>query len=483
MSTPGTASLVVVGSGFASTLFLHRYLSLAEPSARVVVLERGPRRSHRQLLAERQDHEARAGASFVNRTPEKPWIFSLLFGGGSNTWFGNTPRFLPEDFELESRFGRGTDWPLSYEELEPYYCDAEDLLGVAGPAETPAPRSRPYALPAHALSEPDRVLAAGHPGAFFALPSARPSRAVGGRPRCCASGYCNHCPVNSKMTVPNTLAGVYDDPRVTLVVGAEAERVDTRAGRAVGVVYRRGRDAEPHLAAGEQVALGANALFNPFLLQRSGLDGPVVGTGLTEQVGVLVDVHLDGLDGFQGGTSHTGHGYMLYGGDFAERRRERAAALLETWNVPLLRPEPGRWRQRLVMKLIYEDHPSPGSRVEPDPADPRRPAVSFAGPSKPTVRALAELDRDLEAILAPLPVEAVHPRRDPVPSEAHLLCTTPLGRDPKTSVVDRHLIHHQVRNLFVLGGSVFPTCPPANPTLTLSALSLWAAQAAFGGAS
>jgi choline dehydrogenase-like flavoprotein len=60
-------------------------------------------------------------------------------------------------------------------------------------------------------------------------------------------------------------------------------------------------------------------------------------------------------------------------------------------------------------------------------------------------------------------------------SEGHNLGTTSMGGDPATSVVDRQLIHHRVRNLVVLGGSVFPTIAPANPTLTICALSLWAA--------
>jgi choline dehydrogenase-like flavoprotein len=55
-----------------------------------------------------------------------------------------------------------------------------------------------------------------------------------------------------------------------------------------------------------------------------------------------------------------------------------------------------------------------------------------------------------------------------------------MGRDSETSVVDRDLIHHRVRNLLVLGGSAFPTAAPANPTLTISALSLRAAREMFG---
>jgi choline dehydrogenase-like flavoprotein len=57
-----------------------------------------------------------------------------------------------------------------------------------------------------------------------------------------------------------------------------------------------------------------------------------------------------------------------------------------------------------------------------------------------------------------------------------------MGKDTTDSVVDRHLIHHQYRNLLVLGASAFPTASPAYPTLTLSALSLWAADHLLGSA-
>jgi choline dehydrogenase-like flavoprotein len=63
---------------------------------------------------------------------------------------------------------------------------------------------------------------------------------------------------------------------------------------------------------------------------------------------------------------------------------------------------------------------------------------------------------------------------------AHIQGTVVMGDDPATSVVDRHLIHHDYRNLLVLGASAFPAASPAYPTLTVSALSLWAADHVLG---
>ena len=85
----------------------------------------------------------------------------------------------------------------------------------------------------------------------------------------------------------------------------------------------------------------------------------------------------------------------------------------------------------------------------------------------------------MEEVLKPLPVEEIEYSPTLGRSEAHILGTTVMGRDPKTSIVDVNLVHHQYRNLFLLGGGAFPTISPSNPTLTLSALSLRAAERAF----
>src|SRR6185369_5616497 len=151
--------LILVGSSFASSFFLHRYLARAARPVRVLVLERGDVRDHRWQLGHRDEVEQQAVDSVEMENSAKRWIFRLLFGGCSNCWWACTPRFLPEDFRLRSTYGVGRDWPLTYDDLEEYYSDAEDILAVSGPSDpSPSPRSRPYPLPPHRMSDPDRIL-------------------------------------------------------------------------------------------------------------------------------------------------------------------------------------------------------------------------------------------------------------------------------------------------------------------------------------
>jgi probable HAF family extracellular repeat protein len=186
-----------------------------------------------------------------------------------------------------------------------------------------------------------------------------------------------------------------------------------------------------------------------------------------------VDVVLDGVDNYQGSTSITGLGYMLYGG---EHRKERAGALMESWNMPDLRNERGRWRQRLTLKFMYEDLRQPESRVTLNAARPEAPEVRYTGRSAYVERGLRALESQLPSILEALPVKSYQTTVSGGGSENHILGTTVMGPDPREHVVDGGLVHHRVRNLIVLGGGVFPTIAPANPTLTISALSLRAAD-------
>ncbi len=463
--------VVVVGTGFASSLFLHRLLQL-DLKQRVLVLERGERRTHAWQLANRGVLEQLAAASIINRNPAKTWPFTLAFGGGSTCWWACTPRMFPDDFELKTRYGVGADWPLDYDDLEPYYTEVEELMQVSGPADSPFPRSKPYPLPPHRFSSPDKLLKAAFPTQFFHQPTARPSKPVGGRPGCCNTGVCTLCPVDSKFTILNSMSWLYEHPNVTLRTGATVTNLDVQANVAKGVHYEHSGQAA--FAAADLLILGANGIFNPYLLKRSGLDGPQVGRGLVEQASVYVKVKLEGLDNFDGGTSITGHGYNFYSG---EHRRDRAAMMLETWNVPELRLQRGKWRQVLKLKATFEDLRQEQNAVTTDEHQDK-PKIEFSGTSQYTLRAVQALRSCITEFVAPLPVESIE--YGPLnTTESHVIGTTVMGSGPENSVVDRHLVHHQVRNLLLLGSGAFPTAAPANPTLTLSALSLWAADKLF----
>ena len=468
--------LILVGTGFATSFFLSAYLERCRADERILVLERGRRDTHAWQLRHRRPASTAPQSTFVNRHRRKQWFYTPALGGGSNCWWAVTPRMMPSDFALHSTYGVGTDWPLSYDELEEYYCRAEILMAVSGPDDgTPQPRSRPYPQPPHRFSRPDQLLKQAYPDLFFHQPTARARQATAHRPACCASGVCHLCPIDAKFTVLNEMGHLYTDPRVSLVLEAAVQSVETSGARARGVVYLK--DGAQVRARGQLVVLGANALFNPHILLRSGLDHPLLGKALHEQISATATIDLDGVDNFQGSTSITGHGYMLYDGP---HRARRAGCLIESWNVPALRLERAKWRQRLVLKFIFEDLPAPHNHVRLAPGDATRPETVYRTHSDYAQRGLDALGEKLPELLRPLPVEKID--LDPVPAatENHILGTVPMGVDPSLSIVDRHLIHHQVRNLLVLGGSAFPTSSPANPTLTLSALSLWAADHLLG---
>lgn len=471
-------SMIAVGTGFASVFFLHRYLEGAGPDARVLVLERGRAMSHGEQVAALPARPLDAGALFETGGAEpKPWRFSVGVGGGSNCWWACTPRMMPADFEMRSRHGVGEDWPVGYDDLERYYGEAEAIMAISGPERTPYPMSRPYPQGPHAPSNPDLALQAAYGDLYVAQPTARSRDGTPNRAACCGNGVCSLCPADAKFTIQNEMGHVLGDPRVTLLTGAEVLSVDVEAGVARGVVYRR--DGAEHRAAGDAVALGANALFNPVILRRSGFDEAALGRYLHEQKGVAARISLDGMRNFTGSTVITGSGFMFYDGP---HRAERAGCLVEGWNRGKLRLLKDRWTETLQVKLIFEDLPLAENHVAmpregPDGA-PGRPVAVTERRSDYMRAGLARATEMIEEIAGHLPTEGYE--MHDVGSEAHCMGTARMGRDPATSVVDADLVHHGVRNLLVLGGSSFVTGAPANPTLTISALSLRAADRLLG---
>jgi choline dehydrogenase-like flavoprotein len=470
---PGDMSydLILVGTGFSSSFFLLEYLAASPKTARVLVIERGRRESRGWQLEHRRVSRISHRSTFESTgLRSKNWMFTLGFGGGSNCWWACTPRLLPSDFRMKTLYGVGDDWPISYDDLEPFYEAVEQVMAISGPADPPYPRRSPPPQPPHNLSDPDRLLARAYPGQYLAQATARARLPTGRRGVCCGTGVCSLCPVDAKFTIENGLAEVYADPRVTLQLGTEVRTVDLSGGRVTGVqLEQKGRVDR---VAGDLVVLGAGAIFNVAILLRSGVQHPLLGRRLFEQMSVTADVDLRGVDNFQGSTVITGQGYMLYDGP---HRSSRAACLIEGWNQPTeLRSEPGRARQLMQLKFIFEDLPQERNRVTLGADD--RPVLEFHDYSGYAYRGRDALPGRLDSLLAPLPVERIALGLQPSATEGHILGTTVMGRDAATSVVDRWMVHHDLRNLVVLGGGAFPTGSPTNPTLTISALALWSAR-------
>lgn len=452
--------VVIVGSSFAAMFFL-----AGLPKAlRVLVVEKGPVVSwEAQVLDGSRPRENIRVANTSDRP--KSFVAHSLFGGNSNCWWGQTPRFHPNDFRLASLYGVGEDWPLGYDDLEPFYLEVEQAMQISGEGtEHIFPRSGPYPYPAHALSRTDVALVAHDPLSWVPVATARANGSDYGQ--CCANGICDICPVDAKFRVANS-TGLFARDGVHLLTGAEVRAVEAQAGRATGVVVV-GPKGEARIRA-SAVALAANAFFNPAILLRSGLGGAATGHYLHEQTSVTLMIDVDHPNWF-GGSSITLHGYGAYDGD---HRREAGAVLIENYNAPnALRPERGRWTERMRLKLIAEDLPQAGNRVVLDEAG--EPFAEWIGHTDYAARGLARAEAMLPALM-PFAIEGVA-ERHLSDTEAHIQGTHRMGLDPATSVTDPDLRVHGVDGLYALGAGAFPTSSPANPTLTLSALALRAGR-------
>ncbi len=474
MSTERSSSshdLVVIGSGFGSLFFVEGFLR-KRPDARVLILERGVFHSHSWQIEHGRNSAISPEATYRTPAGHKTWNFTVGLGGGTNCWYAQTPRFHPTDFRMRSLYGVAQDWPLTYEELDPFYVQAEEKMSVAGSEAMSAvlPRSTPFPLPAHKLTSADEIMRRAQPDMHVPIATARASAATGLRGRCCASARCMLCPVNAKFTFENGFTSLSENGNIEIRTGCEVQRLDSANGTVAAAVYIQ--DGIEHRATGELFVLGANAIHSPAILLRSGIDHPLTGVGIHEQAGYSVEVMLDGLDNLDGGTITTALNYSLYDGAF---RKDHAGALIyfdNRWPHGL-RKEFGRWRQFAPLVVVVEDLPQDANRVTVD--SDGMPHVSHERISAYAERGIERSWDALSKVLAPLPVEQIE-FRGVRPTESHIQGSLRMGQDPQTSVVDSKQIHHQARNLVVVGSSVFPSGSCSNPSLTVAALSLRSAS-------
>ena len=228
-------------------------------------------------------------------------------GGSTLHYTGEAHRLNPHAMRMRSQHGVAADWPFSYAELEPYYAEAEALIGVAGPAQHGDRwRSTPYPQPAHPLCKSSRQLGQGAAAlglSWTANARAALSQPFDGRPPCNHCGGCNRgCPLRDKGSVDQTFirralktgrCEVRDRATVTTLVRGEGQVV-----RGVRYIDAQGR---AHTEQAGLVVLSAGAIESPRLLLINGIGNQHVGRHFMEtHYWTSIGLHPEPLSSYQG---------------------------------------------------------------------------------------------------------------------------------------------------------------------------------------
>ncbi|HYI55768.1 MAG TPA: GMC oxidoreductase [Microlunatus sp.] len=443
---------------------------------------------------------------------------AMTAGGGSRVYGAQAWRFEPRDFTMASTYGVPdgsalADWPIGYDDLEPFYSRADHELGVSGSAVGESTRrSRPYPMapvptgPRHDLL---RAAASRLGWGCVRVPLLINSRPYGGRAVCEGCRRCVGftCPTDAKAGSANTvLPRAFATGRAEILLQTRAERlvVDGR-GRVVGVALV-GRSAtgatwRSEVGVGEVVVAGG-AVESARLLLNSAHDGEPTGLGnRTDQVGrhlqghvyggavgVFDDVVEDligpgptvsthdfrhGVDGLVGGGILVDEFIPLPGDVY---RSLSAAGLIPRWGSGAKRGMRQLLRRSLRVMGPIQEVTSADSRVRVDPSVRDR----YGVPVPRLSGSVHAADRQAQAMIAERAVEwlaAAGATRtvsligsgDGPSAGQHQAGTCRMGSDPLTSVVDpwcRVWGHDNVR---VVDASVHVTNGGVNPVLTVFA--------------
>ncbi|MHC3380484.1 GMC family oxidoreductase [Haloarcula sp. H-GB5] len=525
------ADVCVVGAGPAGALIASR---LASDGQEVVVLEAGPRfdRSKREQQMEAAirpgDHgsvwEMGGDRDAFSASGERyyPLNISRVKGVGGSTlhWQGMVMRLHPSDFD-GSHDTDDPAWPISYDDLRPYYADAERALGVAGDADNPfaPPRDGAYPLPGFPPSYSDSLFAEACEQlgiTMHSVPNARNSEPYDGRGPCVGYGTCQPvCPSGAK----------YDASVHIEDAEAEGARVIDRApvqrlvtdgdGRVEAAVYAT-PDGTEHRQTAREFVIAAGGVETPRLLLLSASDDHP--DGLANSSGLVGHYFMDHLFAGAGGTlgretrqnhvgfltsechqfyddpgqavEHVSDGETVVGAtdealsplkleflNYAGPSPVELALSGEEWGDTLLSSlresygtsiamgglvgQPPRKENRVTLDTsTTDDHGNPVPDIQWSWGDRLERSLSRANEIQHAV--LSELGVDISWTVGPADTGPAY----------HHMGTTRMGTDPQTSVVDPQLRTHDVANLSIASSSVFVTAGSMNPTLTIAALAL-----------
>src|SRR6266404_5575631 len=454
------------------------------------------------------------------------WYRSRIVGGRTNHWGRIALRFAPVDFHVKTRDGMGDDWPISYEDLAPYYDKVESYIGVFGTKENIA--SAPDGIfqpPPKPRCNEIIVKKACDQLGILCIPSrlAILTKPLNDRPACHYCGQCGRgCVLGSNFSSSQVMIPpAQKTGRLTLITNAMArEIVVGKDGKAEAVSYIDKKTRSEKRVHAKAVMVSASACESARLLLNS--KSSLFPDGLANSAGVvgrnLMDsVGSDGVGYFPQMEKVPPHNHDGVGGmhmyipwwKFDRKNDFPRGYHVEIWggrDMPgvgmfdgLCHREEGygaglKQRARQVYGTTIgfsgrgEMLPNPDTYCEIDPEVVDQwgiPVLRFhfkwtdyelrqAQDMQQTFRAIVEAAggeyRTKTAIDGPYPFGIREGGKI-----IHEVGTARMGADPKTSVLNGYCQAHDVKNLFVTDGSSLVTNPDKNPTLTIMALS-WRAS-------
>ena len=517
MSGELVADVLVIGSGAAGAALCKR---LSDRGAAVICLEQGDWLDRSRLPKPHVDWEVRGRRFWAANPNVRRWPADYPVGsdgtdpidvymynavGGSTVGFaGNYWRMAPSDFRVHTLDGVGVDWPLTYEDLAPYYSINEAEVGVAGLAGDPCgPERDPLPLPPAPLGRPGELIRDAYEKlGWYWWPTEQSiiTQPYHGRAGCDNRGWCTFgCPRESLSTADVAYWPRALENGVELRTNARVREIMVgQDGRATGARYydREGVIREARAAV---VVVAGGGLGTPRLLMLSATpshpDGLANSSGLLGKnlmvhvqsfaVG-LFDQPVDGWTGTWGGTVSTRQFYetdptrgYLRGFVMSGVRGWsplNLALQVAPWGSDHHTAFDRRINHEIVMYMCGEDLPEESNRVELD----WNHLDDFGMPGLRTHHALSDNSRRLGTDMIAhgrqvLEAAGASSVRDFGLSPIwgwHLLGTARMGHDPATSVTDGFNRTHDIPNLFIADSSSLPTSGAVNPSATIQALAL-----------
>jgi len=454
------------------------------------------------------------------------WFRSRIVGGRTNHWGRIALRFAPVDFKARSSDGAGDDWPITYEEISPYYDKVESFIGVYGTKENvpsapdgifmPAPKPRCTDLIVKKACDKINVTCIPARRAVITKP-------LNGRPACHYCGQCGRGCVtasnfsSSQVMIPPAQA----TGKFTLITGAMAREVVVgKDGKAEAISYIDKSTRTEKRVHAKAFILAASACESARLLLNSrstqfpdGLanSSGVVGRYLTDSVGSSGDGYFPYLEKMPPHNHDGAGGEHVY---IPWWKFDRKNDFLRGYHIEL-----GGGREMPGVGDFHdvcEDHEGYGSSLKKRCRASFGTSIGFAGRGEmiPNPDSYCDIDpdtvdkwgipvlrfhwkwsdneikmaKDMQETMRAI-VEAAggtyvqrkkfdedHPYGIANGGEIiHEIGTARMGADPKTSVLNKYCQAHDVKNVFATDGSPFVTNADKNPTLTIMALS-WRAS-------